>query len=118
MNLANAIRGLSVAAIKSARAFRQSRYGVILRNKYILTSLIFLVWLLLFDQNNLNERRKNSRDFNQLQEERDYYLKKIEEDRKRIEELKTNNENLEKFAREQYLMKRDNEDIFIIVDED
>ena len=45
-------------------------------------------------------------------------MKKIEEDRKRIQELKTNNDNLEKFAREQYLMKKDNEDIFIIVDGD
>ena len=89
-----------------------------LRNKYVLTSLLFLIWMLLFDQNNLNERRKNSREYNQLLEEKDYYLKKIEEDRKRIQELKTNNENLEKFAREQYLMKKDNEDIFIIVDGD
>ena len=89
-----------------------------LRNKYVLTSLVFLIWLLLFDQNNLNERRKNTREYNQLLEEKDYYMKKIEEDRKRIQELKTNNENLEKFAREQYLMKKDNEDIFIIVDGD
>ena len=73
--------------------------------------------MLLFDQNNLNERRKNTNEFNQLLEEKDYYLKKIEEDRKRIEELKTNNDNLEKFAREQYLMKKDNEDIFLIVSE-
>ena len=71
----------------------------------------------MFDQNNLNERRKNNRDYNQLIRERDYFQNKIEENRKRILELKTNNDNLEKFAREQYLMKKDNEDIFIIVDD-
>jgi cell division protein FtsB len=49
--------------------------------------------------------------------EKEYYQQKIEEDRRRIDELKTNTENLEKFAREQYLMKKDNEDIFVIVDE-
>jgi cell division protein DivIC len=87
------------------------------RNKYILTSVLFVLWMLMFDQNNLNERRKNNRDYNQLIKERDYFQKKIEENRKRIEELKTNNDNLEKFAREQYLMKKDNEDIFIIVDD-
>ncbi len=87
------------------------------RNKYILTSVLFVLWMLMFDQNNLNERRKNNRDYNQLIRERDYFQKKIEENRKRIEELKTNNDNLEKFAREQYLMKKDNEDIFIIVDD-
>jgi cell division protein DivIC len=70
----------------------------------------------MFDQNNLNERRKNNRDYNQLLREQQYFQKKIEENRKRIQELKTNNDNLEKFAREQYLMKKDNEDIFIIVD--
>ncbi len=87
------------------------------RNKYILTSVLFVLWMLMFDQNNLNERRKNNRDYNQLIRERDYFQKKIEENRKRIQELKTNNDNLEKFAREQYLMKKDNEDIFIIVDD-
>jgi cell division protein DivIC len=96
---------------------RNTRFGIALRNKYILTALIFLLWMLLFDQNNLTERRKSTHEYNQLLQERGYYQKKIEEDRKRLEELKTNADNLEKFAREQYLMKKDNEDIFIIVDE-
>ena len=87
-----------------------------LRNKYVLTSVLFVLWMLMFDQNNLNERRKNNRDYNQLLREQEYFRKKIEENRKRIQELKTNDDNLEKFAREQYLMKKDNEDIFIIVD--
>lgn len=98
--------------------YRSSRLGMALRNKYILTAVVFLAWLLLFDQNNLAERRKMNREYTQLREEREYYLQKIEEDRKRIEELKTDNDNLEKFAREQYLMKKDNEDIFVIVDGD
>ena len=96
---------------------RNSRVGRALRNKYVLTASIFLVWLLIFDQNNLTDRRKSSREYNQLLQERDYYLNKIQEDKRRINELKTDNDNLEKFAREQYLMKKDNEDIFVIVDE-
>jgi cell division protein DivIC len=96
---------------------RNSNIGIALRNKYILTALIFFGWLLLFDQNNLAERRKSTNEYNQLVEEKDYYLRKIDEDRKRINELKTNSDNLEKFAREQYLMKKDDEDIFVIVDE-
>ena len=96
---------------------RNSRVGRALRNKYVLTASIFLVWLLIFDQNNLSERRKSSREYNQLLQEKEYYLNKIREDRRRINELKTDNDNLEKFAREQYLMKKDNEDIFIIVDD-
>ena len=99
-------------------ALRETRLWAILRNKYVLTAIIFFLWLLIFDQNNLIERGKINREYKELIEERTYYLNKIEEDRKRIQELKTDDENLEKFAREQYLMKKDNEDLFIIVEED
>lgn len=44
-------------------------------------------------------------------------MERIDKDTKRLDQLKTNNKNLEKFAREQYLMKKDDEDIFIIVEE-
>lgn len=98
-------------------ALRKSRLWAVLKNKYVLTALVFFIWILLFDQNNLIERRKINAEYRELIEERDYYLNKIEEDKSRIEELKTDDENLEKFAREQYLMKKENEDIFIIVDE-
>lgn len=97
--------------------FQRTKAGRALKNKFVLTAVLFIIWLLIFDQNNLSERRKSSTEYQQLVEERAYYLKKIEEDRKRINELKTNTDNLEKFAREQYLMKKDNEDIFVIVDD-
>jgi cell division protein DivIC len=117
MNAAAYIRHTTVSLFKWWKQFYSSRYGQVLRNKYVFTSLLFFFWLLFFDQNNLNERRKNNNEYNQLVKEREYFQQKIEENRKRIQELKTNNDNLEKFAREQYLMKKDNEDIFIIVDE-
>jgi cell division protein FtsB len=87
----------------------------ILRNKYILTPLIFFTWLLLFDSNNLIARYKDLRELRKLRSEREYYTKKIETDRKKLYELKTDNHNLEKFAREQYRMKKADEDIFIIL---
>lgn len=88
-----------------------------LKNKYLIASVLFLVWVAFFDQNNWVERYQNLKELKQLENDREYYLQKIEEDRERLKELKTNNENLEKFAREQYLMKKDNEDVFIIVEE-
>ncbi len=54
------------------------------------------------------------RAINSLEGEKEYYQNKIETDNKKLKELKTNDENLEKFAREQYLMKKSDEDIFII----
>jgi cell division protein DivIC len=88
-----------------------------LRNKYFLASVFFILWLCFFDQNNWVERFQNILEMKKLNEDKAYYQKKIEEDSERLKELKTNNENLEKFAREQYLMKKDNEDVYIIVDE-
>jgi cell division protein FtsB len=88
------------------------------KNKFILTMVIFFIWLLFFDRNNLIDRVKELNHLRQLEKDKKYYIERIDADSKRLEQLRTNNKNLEKFAREQYLMKKDNEDIFIIVEED
>jgi len=85
------------------------------RNKYFLTILIFFIWLLLFDSNNLIDRYKDLRELHKLKIDREYYLQHIEADRKKLHELKTDDHNLEKFAREQYLMKKPDEDIYIML---
>lgn len=87
----------------------------VLRNKYILTVIIFLVWLILFDSNNLIARYKEMKELKKLKAEREYYINRIETDRRKLNELKTDNKNLEKFAREQYRMKKSDEDLFIIL---
>ena len=88
---------------------------VIFRNKYFVTILIFFTWLILLDSNNLISRYKEMRELHKLKNEREYYLNKIEVDRKKLQELKTDNENLEKFAREQYKMKKPDEDVYIVL---
>jgi len=85
------------------------------RNKYFLTILIFLIWLILLDSNNLIARYKELRELNRLRKDREYYLNRIEADKKKLLELKTDNDNLEKFAREQYRMKKADEDLYIIL---
>lgn len=89
----------------------------IFRNKYILTLLVFIVWLLIFDRNNLIDRGKYLKALNEMEAQKIYYTEKIRHDSTRLYELQTDADNLEKFAREQYLMKKENEDIFVIVDE-
>jgi cell division protein FtsB len=86
-----------------------------MRNRYMITVLIFILWLLLLDPNNLISRVKEVRTRNRLLREKEYYMGRIEEDKRKIEELRTSNDNLEKFAREQYHMKKPDEDLFIIV---
>ena len=87
----------------------------VFRNKYLLTVIIFLIWLLLLDSNNLIARYKEMKDLNKLKADREYYIKRIEADRQKLHELKTDNNNLEKFAREQYKMKKPDEDLYIIL---
>jgi cell division protein DivIC len=89
----------------------------IVRNKYILTLLVLFVWLLIFDRNNLIDRVKYLRAVNEMEEQKRYYIEKIRDDSTRLYQLKTDDENLEKFAREQYFMKKDNEEVFVIVEE-
>src|ERR1035437_3959619 len=77
----------------------------IFRNKYVLTIIIFFVWVLLLDSNNLITRYKEMKELNKLKVDREYYIKRIDEDK----------QNLEKFAREQYRMKKPDEDLYIIL---
>jgi cell division protein DivIC len=89
-----------------------------LRNKYLVALLVFLVWLLIFDRNNLIDRVKYLRARHDMELEKQYYLERIDQDSRRLNELKTDRDNLEKFAREQFFMKKENEDVFVIVPDD
>ena len=88
----------------------------IVKNKYLVAISLFVIWLVFFDNNSLINRYKLVNEVNQLQKDKIYYQQRIRSDSARLNELMTSPENLEKFAREQYLMKKDNEDIFIIVE--
>lgn len=90
----------------------------LISNKFVISFLIFFFWLFFFDQHSIWERKEYQNKIEALNKSKQYYLNKIEKDKNRIHELKTNRENLEKFAREQYLMKKKNEDIFIIIEEE
>ena len=83
----------------------------------MVTTVAFFVWIFVFDKNNLLSQVDLARKLHQLKEDKKYYFERIKQDENDIFELtnKNNPEILEKFAREKYLMKRDSEDIFIIV---
>jgi cell division protein DivIC len=88
------------------------------RNFYVLGAAGFFVWMLLLDSNNLIARYQLSSKLNSLENEKEYYQEKIEEVQKDHDELFGNQESVEKFAREKYLMKKESEDIFIIEEVD
>lgn len=86
----------------------------VFRNKFFLTIIFFIVWLVLFDSNNLISRYKELNNLYKLKKEKTFFTEKIAADKKNLYELKTNNYSLEKFAREQYKMKKPNEDLYIM----
>jgi len=83
------------------------------KNKFLIIFLAFVIWMLFFDGNSLKIHNILNKDINKLENEKEYYKKEILKDKKAIKELK-NEEGLEKFAREEYYMKRENEDIYLI----
>jgi len=89
-----------------------------LRNFYVVTGLCFLGWMVFLDSNDLISRFKLGAKLRNLNREKVYYQEKIADVQKDREELMTDRELLEKFAREKYLMKKDKEDIFIIQEKD
>ena len=86
----------------------------LIRNKYSLTLIVFFVWIIFFDSNNLINRIINLQQVHKLERDIVFYEEKIKNDNAKIEELQSNPANLEKFAREQFLMKKEDEDIFIV----
>ena len=87
----------------------------LIKNKYFLTTIGIVVWLLFFDKNDVFTQADLMKKLNKLESERDYYIAQIDNNKNDINELKTNPASLEKFAREKYLMKKDNEDVFVLV---
>jgi len=88
-----------------------------LRNFYILVGVFFVVWMLFIDSNDIFSQLTLRNKLSTLKQEKEYYLEKIEEVKNDRQELLSNQELLEKFAREKYLMKKKTEDIYIVVEE-
>ena len=94
-----------------------NRIPSIFRNFYFVSGLVFGVWMIFLDSNNLISRFGLTRKLSNLENEKEYYEEKILEVQKDREELFGNQDMLEKFAREKYLMKKETEDVYLIVEE-
>ena len=87
------------------------------KNKFFIITIAFIVWMLFFDKNDLVSQYEYHQQVNNLKQERDFYKSETEKVSKDLDELTSDPEKLEKFAREKYLMKKENEDVFVIVKE-
>ena len=91
-----------------------SRIPSFLHNKFFLAGAGFVVWMLFFDRNDLLTQLERKKELREIKASQHYFAQRIAEDRKFSKDLQFNASALEKYAREKYLMKRDNEDLFLV----
>ena len=96
---------------------KKKRWFGILTNIYVLVLTVFVVWMLFFDTNSLLIHRELKKEIKNLEKTQDFLQNEIEKDKKIIKKLSDSTE-LEKFAREQYYLKKKNEEIYLIEYED
>ncbi|WP_088323580.1 FtsB family cell division protein [Polaribacter tangerinus] len=97
----------------SFKEFKNKKIIKILTNSFVLISIPFIIWMLFFDENSYLVHRKFDLEIKDLENTIHFYKNKIEEDKATIKKLEDSLQ-LERFAREKYLLKKENEDIYII----
>lgn len=97
----------------SKSMLRKLRYIRIVKNPFFLITIGFIVWIVFFDSYSLIEHHAIDQEIDKMEEKREYFQNEIDKDKQSIKNLK-DGDAIEKYAREKYYMKRDNEDIFII----
>ena len=98
------------------KPLRFKKQYAVLTNKYLIAFMVFSVWMLFIDDNNIFFLRKNVNKVKEYRVEKAHFLEKIRKDSLQLQEMKANAKNLEKFAREEFLMKKKDEDIFLIIE--
>ena len=98
--------------MKSIRSFLKQIFSK--TNKYVLTGVIFLIVTFFIGDSTLFRHYEYNRQINELENEIVKYKKEETENRRKLEMLKSDNENLERFAREKYLMTKSGEELFVI----
>lgn len=102
------------------KEFRNSKWFrmvALFSSVYVLVLTAFVVWMLFFDTNSLLIHLELKKEINKLEKQKEFLQEEISQDKKIIEKLSDPKE-LEKFAREQYYLKRKNEEIYLIEYED
>ena len=92
---------------------KSNKWMPYLKNKYVWVLLFFLIWMLFLDNYSQLEHRVLDKEIHELEANKKYYQDEIRKDQNQINALKDPNQ-VEKYAREKYYMKRQNEDIYVI----
>lgn len=93
--------------------FKDTTWYPYIVNKYMLVGLVFVIWIVFLDNYSYLDHQILDKELNALQDNKSYYESEIKKDNYQIKKLK-NPAQIEKYAREKYYMKRENEDIYIV----
>lgn len=102
---------------KTFSEIKNNKWVRIVSNKYLIIVILFTIWMVFFDTNSYLIHNELNNSIESLEENKEIYKGEIEKDKVFIEKMKDSNE-IEKYAREKYYLKKDNEDIFIIEHQD
>ena len=100
------------------KKFTDSGFLKIVSNKFVIASILFLTWIIFFDENSIVAHTESKQQLHDLKAKKEYYKERIASDRQKLEDLSQGKEELEKFAREQYRMSKPDEDVFIVEEEE
>ena len=92
----------------------ESKVFKFIRNKYVLATTFFLVWVLFIDTNNIFVWMNDLKTVAQQEKQKEYYREAIRQTDEKLNQLTSNKDSLEKFAREQYLFQEKDEEVFVI----
>ena len=98
------------------RGLAESKVLKFIRNKYVIVTVFFLVWVLFIDTNNLFVWIRDMGVVSSQERQKEYYREAIRQTDEKFQELTSNKDSLEKFAREQYLFHQKDEEVFIITE--
>ena len=98
------------------RGLAESKVLKFIRNKYVIVTVFFLVWVLFIDTNNLFIWIRDMGVVSSQERQKEYYREAIRQTDEKLQELTSNKDSLEKFAREQYLFHQKDEEVFIITE--
>lgn len=90
----------------------------IIRNKYVIASVAFVVWMMFFDRHDITTQYGYYSQLKGLKIEKEFYTKEIERVNKTILDLNSDPDALQRMAREKYKMKKENEDVFVIIEQE
>lgn len=99
------------------KKLKQNGFLKVIGNKWLIAIVLFLTWIVFFDENSFVAHTETKQQLHDLNDHRQYFKERISSDKQKLQDLNAGKEELEKFAREQYHMSKPDEDVFIVVEE-